>query len=91
MTEFFGMEMFSFNIDDGYPEALIRGLSKGFLREDHYAQLVSCNNLAEFKLILDETDYGKYIIQNDGGPIDVIQLKRNMYLKLRDEIEYIMG
>lgn len=53
--------------------------------------MIACNNLAEFKLVLDETDYGKYIIQNDGGPLDVNQLKRNMYSKLRDEIEYLMG
>jgi vacuolar-type H+-ATPase subunit C/Vma6 len=40
---------------------------------------------------LDETDYGKYIVQNDGEPVDVNLLKRNMYAKLRDEIEYIMS
>jgi len=85
------MEMNSFNIDDGYPEAVVRALSDGLLREDQYAQLVACNNLAEFKQVLDETDYGKYIISHDGGPVDVIQLKKQMYTKLRDEMEYIMG
>ena len=87
----FGLEMGTFNIDDGFPEAAVRALSKGFLREEQYSNLIACNNLAEFKLILDETDYGKYILQNDGGPLDVNQLKRNMYRKLRDEIEYMMG
>ena len=53
--------------------------------------MIACNNLAEFKLVLDETDYSKYIVMNDGGPLDVNQLKRRMYAKLRDEIEYIMG
>lgn len=42
-------------------------------------------------MVLDETDYAKYIVMNDGGPLDVNQLKRKMYEKLRDEIEYIMG
>jgi vacuolar-type H+-ATPase subunit C/Vma6 len=65
------MEMNTFNIDDGFPEAAVRALSKGFLREEQYSSLIACNNLAEFKLVLDETDYGKYIIQNDGGPLDV--------------------
>jgi hypothetical protein len=32
----FGMEMVSFNIDDGYPEAIVRSLRKGFLREETY-------------------------------------------------------
>jgi vacuolar-type H+-ATPase subunit C/Vma6 len=63
----FGLEMNSYNIDDGFPEAAVRALSKSFLREQDYANLVNCNNLAEFKLQLDETDYAKYIIQSDGG------------------------
>ena len=87
----FQLEMVSQNIDDGFPEAIVRALSKGFLREEQYAALVGANNLAEFKVVLDETDYGKYIVTNEGGPVDVNQLKRQMYAKLRDEIEYIMS
>jgi len=75
----FGWEMLGFNVDDGFPEAAIRALSKGFLREEDYAQLVACNSLEEFKLVLDETDYGKYIIMNDGGKLDSIELKKRMY------------
>lgn len=41
----FGMEMAYQNIDDGYPEAVVRALSKGLLREEQYNQLVACNNL----------------------------------------------
>lgn len=69
----------------------MRALQKGFLREEDYNQLVSCSNLAEFKLVLDETDYGKYIVMNDGGPLDVNDLKRRLYGKLRDELEYTLG
>jgi V-type H+-transporting ATPase subunit d len=87
----FGWEMITNNIEDGYPEAVVRALSKGFLTEEHYAQLTACNSLDEFKLQLDETDYGKYIIMNDGGRLDSIELKKRLYEKLRDEIEYLMG
>lgn len=87
----FGFEMVSQNIDDGFPEAIVRSLSKGLIREEKYNQMIACNNLAEFKMVLDDTDYYKYIVMNDGGPLDVNQLKRRMYNKLRDEIEYIMG
>ncbi len=55
-----GPEMMSFNIDDGYPEAIVRTWRKGFLKEEHYNQLKSCNNLNEFKLVLEDTDYGPY-------------------------------
>ena len=85
-----GMEMVSQNTDDGYAEAAVRALSKSLLRDEHYQQLIAANNLAEFKMVLDETDYAKYII-SDGGPIDVNQLKRKMYQKLADEIEYLMA
>jgi vacuolar-type H+-ATPase subunit C/Vma6 len=54
--------MLSQNIDDGFPEAVCRALSKGLLRENDYNSLIQCNNLAEFKTVLDETDYAKYII-----------------------------
>ena len=86
----FGFEMIGSNFDDGYPEACMRALQKGFLREQDYENLKSCNSFDEFKLILDETDYGKYIQMPD-GKIEVNQLKRRMQAKLRDEIEYIMG
>ena len=52
----FGFEMMTQNVDDGFAEASVRALSKGFLREEDYNQLIACNNLAEFKLVLDETD-----------------------------------
>ena len=46
----FGLEMNTFNIDDGYAEAIVRALSKGLLREKDYDNLVSCTNLEEFKV-----------------------------------------
>ena len=61
-----GLEMLSQNVDDGYAEAIVRALSKSFLREENYQNLVNASNLAEFKLILDESDYGKYIVMSDG-------------------------
>jgi len=87
----YAWEMGYMNMDDGYAEACLRGLSKSFLREEDYQALVSCNSLEEFKLVLDETDYGKYLIVNDGGKMDSIELKQRLYTKLRDELEYIMS
>lgn len=53
--------------------------------------MVQANNLAEFKNILDTTDYKEYITHIEGEGMDVLQLKKAMYQKLRDEIEYMMG
>lgn len=41
--------------------------------------------------MLDDTDYSKYIISPDGSRMDSIELKQKLYLKLKDEIEYLMA
>ena len=79
-----------FNIDDGFPEAIVRGLRKGFLKEEVYNQLKSCQNLNEFKLVLEDTDYGPYITAEQ-SPIEIVVLKKRCKEKLMGEIEYLMG
>lgn len=86
----FGLEMMSFNIDDGYPEAIIRSLRKGFLREETYNQLKSCSNLNEFKLVLEDTDYGPYIAA-EASPIEIVILKKRCKEKLMKEIQHLMA
>jgi V-type H+-transporting ATPase subunit d len=86
----FGLEMMSFNIDDGYPEAIIRSLRKGFLREETYTQLKSCSNLNEFKLVLEDTDYGPYIAA-EASPIEIVILKKRCKEKLMKEIQHLMA
>jgi V-type H+-transporting ATPase subunit d len=80
-----GLEMTGFNIDDGFAESIIRSLRKGFLKEETYAQLKGCSNLNEFKLVLEDTDYG-YYIQAEASPIEIVVLKRKCKEKLMGEI-----
>jgi vacuolar-type H+-ATPase subunit C/Vma6 len=48
--------------------------------------------MGEFMLLLEETDYKPYLISKDGQPIrEVNDIKKRLYIKLRDEIEYLMG
>jgi V-type H+-transporting ATPase subunit d len=86
----FGLEMASQNIDDGYPEAIVRSLRKGFLREEQYTQLKACSNLAEFKLVLEDTDYGNYIV-NEANPIEIVVLKKRCKEKLMGEIQHLIA
>jgi len=87
-----GFEMNYFNIADGFPEAVVRALRKSFLLDEHYQSLKQASNLSEFHLILQETDYGAYINNMpDPANLDVNDLKRRLYSKLRDEIEYMTG
>ena len=85
-----GLEMCGFNMDDGYPEAICRSLRKGFLKEENYIQLKSCSNLNEFKLVLEDTDYGAYIV-NEANPIEIVVLKKRMKEKLMAEIQHMIG
>jgi V-type H+-transporting ATPase subunit d len=85
-----GLEMVSFNIDDGYPEAICRSLRKGFLKDENYLQLKSCSNLNEFKLVLEDSDYGPYIV-NEANPIEIVILKKKMKEKLMTEIQHMIA
>jgi V-type H+-transporting ATPase subunit d len=83
-------EIATFQINDGFPEALVRSLLKGFLKDDQYAQLKNCSNMNEFKLVLEDTDYGPYITA-EPSPIELSVLSRKMQEKLMEEITFIKG
>jgi V-type H+-transporting ATPase subunit d len=83
-----GPEMASFNVDDAYPEAIVRSLRKGFLKEETYNALKACSNLSEFKQVLEDTDYGPYIAQ-EASPIEIAILKKKCKEKLTKELEHI--
>jgi len=87
----FGLEMMTFNYDDGYCESIVRALGKGLLRKDEYEALCHCNNIEEFRLQMEETDYKAYLVQEEAGQLDSTWLKKKLYTKLRDELQYIMG
>jgi V-type H+-transporting ATPase subunit d len=85
------MEMNTYNIDDGYAEAIVRALSKSFITKDKYDELTNASDLNEFKVLLEDTDYASYIQSMDDQSIEPVELKRRMYEKLRDEMEYLMA
>lgn len=58
----FGLgEMMFANINDAVPESQIRALRKGFLTKDVYRSLKGNQNMAEFRIVMEETDYGSSI------------------------------
>jgi vacuolar-type H+-ATPase subunit C/Vma6 len=85
-----GLEMCYFNVNDGMAEAVVRSLRKGFLKEETYTQLKGCSNLNEFKLVLEDTDYGAYITA-EASPIEIVILKKRCKEKLMGEIQFLMG
>lgn len=76
-----------FNIQDGYAEALLRGLRKGFLTEMHYGAIKSCSNPRDFKTALMDTDYADFVKEWD--ELESVTLKILLKKKLADEIDYL--
>ena len=83
-------DLLFFNIDDGFPEALIRSLRLTLLKEEDYTALKHAQNLADFKQALEETDYQSVLI-NEPSPIEVSRLKMILKKKLADDIAFIQA
>ena len=82
-------DLMFFNIEDGFAEAILRGLRKGFLNDQNYTLLKGSKDLKEFKTVLMETDYAEFI--KDYGETDTTSLKVLLKKKLSDEIDYLQG
>jgi V-type H+-transporting ATPase subunit d len=82
--------MMTFGMDDGYAESICRALRKGFIKDEQYLQLKGCSNLQEFKLVLEDTDYASYIV-NEANPIEIVVLKKRCKEKLMTEIQHLLG
>jgi hypothetical protein len=57
----YGWEMLSFNIHDGFLEAIVRGNRSGLLTAADYNNLCQCENLDDIKMHLTATEYGPYL------------------------------
>ena len=86
------MDMLSSNIDDAVPEAQCRALRKGFLGKDVYRSLKGNNNMNEFKIVMEETDYGSTIFEGQrDDKFDVQLLRMNMRKRLMTEMQYFIS
>ena len=56
--------MLTANIDEAVPEAQVRSLRKGFLGENEYSMLKQTQSINEFKIVIEDTDYGSDIFSN---------------------------
>lgn len=82
------MELLTFNIDDGFPEALIRGLRGSFIRKDEYDAIKDCSNLSDVRMVLEETDYLPFL-QSEPTPTPTAVIRNKMKEKLAREFEFI--
>jgi len=73
-------DMMTFNIDDGYLEAEVRGFRFGILRHSDYVNLTQCENLDDMKLHFSSTDYGDFL-QNEPSPLHTTTIHEKNVLK----------
>lgn len=81
--------MASFNINDGFCEAMVRGLRSGFLKDEDYHHLARCETIEDVKLNLQETDYGEKFLQNEPSPVPPPVLGRACRDKWVREFNYL--
>ena len=65
----------TFNREDGYLEAIVRGFRSAILDQNDYANLCQCENLEDMKIHLTQTDYAD-VLQNEAGAITPAILKQ---------------
>lgn len=82
------MEMSTFNINNGFVDAIVRGLRSGFLTEDDYRRLASSENLDDMRVALEDTDYGTFM-QDEPSPLDVHTIRRKMQERLCLEFVFL--
>ncbi|CAG9329745.1 unnamed protein product [Blepharisma stoltei] len=82
------MELLTFNVDDGYAEALIRGMRMSFIRKEEYDALKDCASLGDAKMLLEETDYLPFL-QNEPSPCQPNVIRARMKEKLAKEFEHM--
>ena len=68
------MEMSTFNLRDGYPEAILRGYKGSLLDSGDYALVCQCENLDDLKMHLASTAYGSYLSEVESGTNTTSQL-----------------
>jgi len=80
--------LMTFNIDDGFCEAIVRGFKKGILRKNDYNNLGQCDALDDMKIHLSSTDYGDFLA-NEASPLHTVTISEKCTQKLVSEFEYI--
>jgi len=78
----------TYNINDGYLEALVRGFRSGILTSADYSNLVQCESLDDMKLHLASTDYGDFL-SNEPSPLHTTTIAEKCTQKLVKEFNHI--
>uniref|UniRef100_A0A7S1YV70 V-type proton ATPase subunit n=1 Tax=Trieres chinensis TaxID=1514140 RepID=A0A7S1YV70_TRICV len=79
--------MADFNIQHGFPEALVRGMRCSFLGDADYHHMTQCDSLEDVRLNLSESDYAEALV--DETSITPTSLQSTAVQKLVTEFQYL--
>jgi len=85
-------ELWGFNCEHGYLEAIVRGFRSGFLTDIEYRQLGQCASLDDIKLCFNDTDYVGVLETVDKGgarQLTVELIAEHCYAKFVDEFNFL--
>jgi V-type H+-transporting ATPase subunit d len=85
------MEMATFNVDDGFLEAIARGYRGRILTKEDYQSLIQADTLEDLKMHLSsqEFDYGPFLEDLQGENLDTKQLEKALKRALVDEFHFV--
>merc|ERR1711998_794584 len=85
------MEMSTFNVDDGFLEAIARGYRGRILSKDDYASLTQADTLEDLKMHLSsgELDYGPALEDLQGDGLDARALEKALKQSVVDDFHFI--
>eukprot|EP00010_Vexillifera_abyssalis_P007161 CAMPEP_0201545158 /NCGR_PEP_ID=MMETSP0173_2-20130828/1693_1 /ASSEMBLY_ACC=CAM_ASM_000268 /TAXON_ID=218659 /ORGANISM="Vexillifera sp., Strain DIVA3 564/2" /LENGTH=365 /DNA_ID=CAMNT_0047953483 /DNA_START=19 /DNA_END=1116 /DNA_ORIENTATION=+ len=78
----------TFNVNDGYLEAIVRGFRGGMLTTSDYEKLIDCETLDDMKIQLMATDYGDFLA-NEPTPLQTTTIADKCREKLVKEFQHI--
>lgn len=80
--------MLSYNINDGYLDAIVRGYRSGILTTTDYANLAQCDTLEDMRLHLQSTDYGDFLA-NEPSPLQTTTIIEKCTEKMVSEFNHL--
>jgi len=80
--------MLTFNMNDGYVEAILRGYYLGLLTQADYLNLTQCEKLEDMKLHLQTTSYGEFLA-NEPLPLHSTTIAEKCTGKMVEHFNYL--
>jgi len=80
--------LFTFNMNSGYVEAILRGYQLGLLSQSDYLNLTQCEKLEDMKLHLQTTSYGDFL-NNEPLPLHSTTIAEKCTGKMVEHYNYL--